>query len=190
MPSPYNVQHNSYLRKYMATGVEHIINSRRELEGKHKDGHTFPLSIFVTKIDNGGDVSFMGVISQVIEQNTQSILTITKMGNIRTVNAVFGGMFGYTSSEVVGKPVSTVMTKATVDGLLAQMQTAAAEARPRAGRIQRLTHERCWVTHGTCSLLTNCRALRFQLSDEGCRACGRRQAQKRHTHPDQHNHHA
>lgn len=62
MGPPYNIQHNSYLKRYLSTQQPHILNSPRKLEGRHKMGHAVPLTIFVTKLENGGDVSFMAVV--------------------------------------------------------------------------------------------------------------------------------
>ena len=61
MPPPYNQQHNGYLKRYMSTGAARILSIRQKLEGRHKKGHNFALNLMVTKIESGGDVSFMGV---------------------------------------------------------------------------------------------------------------------------------
>lgn len=60
MPPPYNVQHNTYLRKYLATGKASILDVRQSLDAKHKKGFTFPIHLMVKKIESEGKLAFMG----------------------------------------------------------------------------------------------------------------------------------
>jgi len=47
MPAPYQAQHDSYLRRYRATGERHIIGSSRVVMGLRKNGSTFPMELSV-----------------------------------------------------------------------------------------------------------------------------------------------
>ena len=54
MPAPYSQQHHNFVKAYMDTGKAKILNTTRDLQALHKDGHTFPIKIAVTKVDQGG----------------------------------------------------------------------------------------------------------------------------------------
>jgi two-component system CheB/CheR fusion protein len=54
MPSPHRDNHDEYLRRFADTGEAHIIGVRREVEGRRKDGTTFPIELSVNVIDDLG----------------------------------------------------------------------------------------------------------------------------------------
>ena len=55
MPSPYHEEHDTYLARYLATGVQKIIGTGREVTGLRRDGTTFPLHLSVGKMTVGGE---------------------------------------------------------------------------------------------------------------------------------------
>lgn len=50
MPSPYRDEHDSYLARYMQTGEKHILGIGREVNGRRKDGSTFPVDLAVSQV--------------------------------------------------------------------------------------------------------------------------------------------
>ena len=62
MPSPYREEHDSYLSRYLATGRAKIIGVGREVQGRRKDGSTFPLHLSVGEITIDGERKFTGIL--------------------------------------------------------------------------------------------------------------------------------
>ena len=62
MPSPYREEHDTYLSRYLATGRAKIIGVGREVQGRRKDGSTFPLHLSVGQITINGERRFTGIL--------------------------------------------------------------------------------------------------------------------------------
>ncbi len=66
MPSPYQEEHDQYLLRYRTTGVKRIIGIGREVEGRRKDGTTFPMELSVGEArPGGGRQVFVGIIRDI-----------------------------------------------------------------------------------------------------------------------------
>lgn len=65
MPSPYQEEHDEYLHRYLTTGNKRIIGIGREVEGRRKDGKTFPMELSVGEAHPGGMQFFVGIIRDV-----------------------------------------------------------------------------------------------------------------------------
>ncbi len=68
MPSPYRDEHDNYLRNYRMTGEAKIIGIGRELEGRRKDGSTFPLDLAVSELHDKTGKLFTGIIRDITER--------------------------------------------------------------------------------------------------------------------------
>ena len=62
MPSPYHEEHDTYLTRHLATGVQKIIGTGREVTGLRRDGTTFPLHLSVGKMTVEGEQRFTGIL--------------------------------------------------------------------------------------------------------------------------------
>lgn len=76
MPSPYREEHDEYLHHYRTTGKKRIIGIGREVEGRRKDGTTFPMELSVGEARPDGQQVFVGIIRDITERKSaeQSLL--------------------------------------------------------------------------------------------------------------------
>jgi PAS domain S-box-containing protein len=68
MPDPYQRDHDSYIGNYLRTGQRKIIGIGREVEGRRKDGTTFPLDLAVSETRVGDRRMFTGIVRDITER--------------------------------------------------------------------------------------------------------------------------
>ena len=68
MPPPWREEHDGYLARYRATGEARIIGIGREVEGRRRDGSTFPVDLAVSEVRYGGEVFFLGTLRDISER--------------------------------------------------------------------------------------------------------------------------
>jgi two-component system sensor kinase FixL len=92
MPSPYHEEHDTYLARYLATGVQKIIGIGREVTGLRKDGTTFPLHLSVGEMTVNGERKFTGILHDLsarvqIEEQLREQSTLARIGEMAAVIA-------------------------------------------------------------------------------------------------------
>jgi PAS domain S-box-containing protein len=92
MPSPYHEEHDGYLARYLATGVQKIIGIGREVTGLRKDRSTFPLHLSVGEMTVSGDRKFTGILHDLsarvrIEEQLREQSTLARLGEMAAVIA-------------------------------------------------------------------------------------------------------
>lgn len=68
MPPPYHEEHDDYLLHYKKTGIEKVMNAKRDLFGLKGSGVSFPMSLSVTKIIFDEKPLFIGIVQDISEQ--------------------------------------------------------------------------------------------------------------------------
>ena len=79
MPSPYREEHDTYLSRYLATGRAKIIGKGREVQGRRKDGTTFPLHLSVGQMTMQGERKFTGILHDLTDR-VQMEARLTRAG--------------------------------------------------------------------------------------------------------------
>ncbi len=65
---PHTEQHDEYLARYLRTGNKTVIDLRREVLGRRKDGTLVPIQLGVTEIATENGRLFTGIVSDITEQ--------------------------------------------------------------------------------------------------------------------------
>jgi PAS domain S-box-containing protein len=68
MPEPDRSRHDGYIDHYRRTGECRIIGIGREVEGRRKDGSTFPLELSIAEWRVGGQRFFTGIMRDIRER--------------------------------------------------------------------------------------------------------------------------
>jgi|GEM_PF-2669285 len=61
-------KHDSYIAKYLETGVAKIIGMTREVDGRRKDGSLFPIDLAVSEMVLSGEHFFIGMLRDISER--------------------------------------------------------------------------------------------------------------------------
>ncbi len=71
MPEPYHSKHDSYLQRYISTGIGHIIGTglQRSVQGLRSDGTTFPMELAVGEMRIGEQRMFIGIIRDTTQRS-------------------------------------------------------------------------------------------------------------------------
>lgn len=152
MPTPHREQHDSYLERYLETGVRHIIGIGRIVVGQRKDGTTFPMHLTVGELRSANRHYFTGFIRDLTDQQmTESRLKelqseITHMSRFTAL-----GEMASTLAHEINQPLTAITNYlkgchrllASVEGasvpVLRDALAKAADQALRAGHIiQRL----------------------------------------------------
>ena len=69
MPSPYQEEHDGYLKHYLETGERKIIGvGGRRLKGLRRDGEVFDMELAVSESGDGADLVFTGIVRDISVQ--------------------------------------------------------------------------------------------------------------------------
>jgi len=129
MPSPHRENHDEYISRYVNGGEAHVIGIGRELEGRRRDGTTFPMELALSEVAGGDRRRFTGIIRDItirkraeealresesriqaiLDTAVDAIITIDEHGIVESANPAVERLFGYAPSALIGRNVSVLM---------------------------------------------------------------------------------
>ena len=125
MPPQYAEEHSRFLERYLHTDLPHIIGTVREVQGRRKDGHLFPLELSVAESREHGERRiFVGILRD-IEERKQSETAVERLyrQNQLILDAAGEGIFGLDSEGafVFVNPAAARMLGYKVEDLLGKI---------------------------------------------------------------------
>jgi len=109
MPSPYQEQHDGYLRRYLTTGERRIIGIGRVVVGQRKDGSTFPMELSVGEMRSGGVRYFTGFIRDLTErQQTETRMQELQSELIHMSRFTALGEMASTLAHEINQPLTAI----------------------------------------------------------------------------------
>jgi two-component system, chemotaxis family, CheB/CheR fusion protein len=110
MPPPYRDEHDTYLARYLETGVARIIGtSGREVVGRRKDGTTFPLDLAVSEFHDGKGSGFVGILRDLTKRKQAEEEERRHQAELaRVLRVSLVGELGVGLAHEVGQPLAAV----------------------------------------------------------------------------------
>ena len=122
----YSHRHDEFLANYLKTGERHIIGIGREVEGRRKDGTTFPMYLSVGEVKVGGFRGFIGIIhdltaqkaaeealrrarvylQDIIDSMPSILVGVDAHGRVTLWNKAAVREQGQTAAQAIGRPLA------------------------------------------------------------------------------------
>lgn len=105
MPEPYHSEHDGYIESYLRTGVAKVIGIGREIEGRRKDGSTFPLQLVVSEFQLHDRRHFMGSVRDIsgFRHRLRQAEELARLGESALKNAADDGEFLHQACVLLSK---------------------------------------------------------------------------------------
>ena len=109
MPSPYQDEHDGYLKRYMRTGERRIIGVGRVVVGQRKDGSTFPMELAVGEMHVREQRFFTGFIRDLTErQETEARLQELQSELVHVSRLTAMGEMASALAHELNQPLSAI----------------------------------------------------------------------------------
>ncbi|HEU0040336.1 MAG TPA: PAS domain S-box protein, partial [Verrucomicrobiae bacterium] len=125
IPPRFRDAHLRGLEHYLATGEGPVLDRPVELSALRRDATEFPVELSISQMKAGDVVTFCGFITDISERKRQeemrarfvaivqssddAIMSETREGILTSWNPGAERLFGYTSEEILGKPMTLLL---------------------------------------------------------------------------------
>ena len=139
MPSPDREAHDGYLARYLRTGERRIIGLGRVVNGRRKDGTTFPMELAVGEATANGERMFTGFIRDLTSRHRMEA-ELRQAQKMEAVGQLTGGLahdFNNLLTVITGnlEMLETKLTDVRQRELLSEAQAAAADGAKLTGQL-------------------------------------------------------
>ncbi|MGC2856680.1 EAL domain-containing protein [Novispirillum sp. DQ9] len=95
MPEPHRSRHRAYLTHYLTTGESKMLGrGARELTGRHRDGHEFPIELALSEVLSDGRRLFVAIVRDITERKrTEARLHETEQRLLNIADNIHGIVF-------------------------------------------------------------------------------------------------
>jgi two-component system sensor kinase FixL len=107
MPSPFHEEHDYYLENYQRSGERKIIGIGREVEGRRKDGTTFPIELSVGEARHRNEPLFVGIIRDITKRRQAEDQRELMMKRLTEAD-IERGHFAHVAAHDLGQSVRMV----------------------------------------------------------------------------------
>ncbi|MBR9726826.1 PAS domain S-box protein [Shewanella intestini] len=124
--------HDGYINRFLESGQERVISTRREVVAEDKDGDEFPIELSVSRMKIDGETFFLGFVKDLseikineaeaarsesillatLEASQDALITIDIAGLVQEFNLAAVELFGYEREEALGKPLEDLIIPA------------------------------------------------------------------------------
>ncbi|GEM_PF-770696 len=152
MPEPHKSRHNSYLKRYLETGIPHIVGIGRRVEAIRSDGEVFPVDLAVAEVRLESGSIFTGFVRDLsesirLEDERNSFFQMSMdmfciLDNdccIKNANPRWLDILGWSPQALEGRSLTELLHPEDL-GHEGDLMTQITNSRQIVGRITRFSH--------------------------------------------------
>jgi len=161
MPAPYSDEHDEYIANYRNTGIKKIIGIGREVQGRRRDGSTFPMDLAVAEAKLPDRRIFVGTVrdlsvrkeqegrireqASLLDRVHEGIVVRDMDDRIQFWNRGAEALFGWTGAEVLGRRAPEFLRGVGVEDH-EEIRRKALETGESSGQLEMRTKEQRLIT--------------------------------------------